>query len=128
MISIILDSVQTVRCRAICLTPVADIKIPSIDSPRLASKPSKVFLSSAVVCLALAGCDFSPEAYESEPVTVQTRMGVVTCQLYTRDLVVWDRAIDRPDNMTVSTADAICVNEGQRRAEPNLFTGPVDES
>jgi len=63
----------------------------------------------------LAACA-SPESYETEPVKVDTPIGVVTCQLYTRDLVVWDRAIDRPETMTVSTADAICVNEGQQRS------------
>lgn len=72
--------------------------------------------------MVLVGCDLSPEAYESEPVKVQTQAGIVTCQLYTRELVVWDRAIDRPEGMSVSTADAICVDEGQRRAEPGIFT------
>jgi hypothetical protein len=75
----------------------------------------------------LAAC-VSPESYESEPVEIDTPAGVVTCQLYTRDLVIWDRAIDRPDSMSVSTADAICVNEGQRRSEPTIFTAAVLES
>ncbi|MBT8414233.1 MAG: hypothetical protein KJO30_07875 [Boseongicola sp.] len=68
-----------------------------------------------LIGLMLAAC-VSPETYESEPVQVDTPVGVVICQLYTRDLVVWDRAIDRPDSMSVSTADAICVNEGKRRS------------
>ena len=69
-----------------------------------------------LIGLMLAAC-VSPEAYESEPVEVDTPVGMVICQLYTRDLVVWDRAIDRPDTMSVSTADAICVNEGKRRSD-----------
>jgi hypothetical protein len=63
----------------------------------------------------LSACS-SPSAYETEPVEVDTPAGVVICQLYTRNLVVWDRAIDRPPSMSVTTADAICVNEGKRRA------------
>ena len=70
---------------------------------------------AAFAALLLAACG-SPEVYESEPVQVDTPAGVVTCQLYTRNLVLWDRAIDRPETMSVSTADAICVNEGNRRA------------
>ena len=76
------------------------------------------------VLAGLAAC-VSPESYESDPVEIDTPAGVVTCQLYTRDLVIWDRAIDRPDSMSVSTADAICVNEGQRRSEPGIFTSSV---
>ncbi|MBT8458230.1 MAG: hypothetical protein HKP37_02100 [Boseongicola sp.] len=74
----------------------------------------------ALLAVTRSAC-ISPESYESEPVNVETPIGVVTCQLYTRDLVIWDRAIDRPEGMTVSTADAICVNEGQRRSEPEIF-------
>ena len=77
-----------------------------------AQRKAPLFILAA---LGLSAC-ISPEAYESDPVEVDTPAGVVTCQLYTKDLVIWDRAIDRPENMTVEIADAICVNEGQRRS------------
>ena len=62
----------------------------------------------------LAGC-LSPEGYESEPVQLQTAQGPVICQLYTRDRALWDRAIHRPQTMTVQTADAIRMAEGERQ-------------
>ncbi|WP_264213566.1 hypothetical protein [Leisingera thetidis] len=63
---------------------------------------------------ALGGC-VSPENYETEPVQIQTSAGVVVCQLYTKDRVLWDRSILRPDSMSVEQADAICRNEGLRQ-------------
>lgn len=70
----------------------------------------------AAVPLALAACVSDPRAYETEPVKVQTSKGTVTCQLYTKDLVRWDRSISRPSNMSVDEADAICQAEGARQA------------
>jgi len=74
-----------------------------------------------VACFALpcavvlvAGCN--PTAYESAPVEVTTDLGVVTCQLYTDDILLWDRSIGRPNAMTVRRADEICEEEGRRRA------------
>lgn len=63
----------------------------------------------------LAGCS-SPAQFESAPVRVETSQGVVTCQLYTPEMVVWDRSINRPNKMDVRTADNICINEGRRLA------------
>ena len=85
-----------------------------------ASMP-KLRLAICALTLATLSACASPEVYETEPVKVDTPIGVVTCQLYTPDLVVWDRAIDRPENMSVSTADGICVNEGKRRSDPTIF-------
>ncbi len=68
----------------------------------------------AVAALTVGACT-SPEDFESDPVTVETSQGPVTCQLYTRTSTTWDRAIDRPDAMSVSTADRICKNEGNRQ-------------
>ena len=68
-----------------------------------------------LILTALSACG-SPQSYETDPVQVETPLGVVTCQLYTARLVVWDRAIDRPETMDVTTADAICVQEGKRRS------------
>lgn len=66
--------------------------------------------------LFLGGC-VSPAQYETTPVEVQSAQGVVLCQLYTREITVWDRAIDRPDTMSVQEGDAICRAEGLRRLE-----------
>lgn len=93
----------------------------------LASTISRNIPHFILIGLTLSAC-VSPENYESEPVKVDTPIGVVTCQLYTQDLVIWDRAIDRPESMTVSTADAICVNEGQRRSGPEIFAEPATEA
>ena len=70
----------------------------------------------AVLCIpALAACDFvDPINYETAPVTVQTQYGEVTCQLYTKEIVRWDRPIDWPAGMTVQQAFAICQIEGIR--------------
>lgn len=65
--------------------------------------------------LFLAGCVSSPVQYETRPVQLETPKGIVTCQLYTDDIVLWDRAIDRPETMTVREADQYCREEGQRR-------------
>ncbi len=64
----------------------------------------------------LTACVPSPEEFESTPVQVQTPEGVVTCQLYRLDRVVWDRAIDFPaTKMSVKEADNYCKQEGERR-------------
>ena len=65
----------------------------------------------------LSGCTIDPRSYESTPVKVKTPKGLVTCQLYTRERVLWDRSIDRPSNMSVEEADSICLAEGQRWKE-----------
>lgn len=69
----------------------------------------------ALPIVAVAGCVASPVEFETTPVKVETTNGVVTCQLYTKDLVVWDRAIDRPASMSVQEADSVCRAEGERR-------------
>lgn len=77
---------------------------------------SKYFKIPAFVFAAvtLAGC-VDPKNFESDPVEVSTEFGVVTCQLYTKESVTWDRAIDRPETMSVNAADAVCRAEGGRR-------------
>lgn len=64
----------------------------------------------------LSGCVASPEAYETPPVDLETPKGVVTCQLYTDEIVLWDRAIRWPRAMSAEAADALCKKEGNRRA------------
>lgn len=68
------------------------------------------------VVAALTACVPSPEDLETPPVQVPTVKGVVTCQLYRQDRVIWDRAIDYPaTKMSVAEADAYCQQEGRRR-------------
>jgi hypothetical protein len=62
----------------------------------------------------VSGC-VDPKAFESDPVKVKTNKGVVTCQLYTKDEVLWDRAVDFPKSMTVLAADKVCVAEGHKQ-------------
>lgn len=72
---------------------------------------------SVVALAVLAGCSIDPKAYESPPVTVQTRQGPVVCQLYTKEIVRWDRSITRPGAMSVEAADAVCLEAGRRWKE-----------
>lgn len=62
---------------------------------------------------ALTAC--TPRQFESDPVTVGSPQGPVTCQLYTRNMLDWDRSINRPATMSVADADQICRAEGKRR-------------
>ena len=57
----------------------------------------------------------SPTAYETEPVTLETDKGDVTCQLYGENSVILDRAIHMPHAMHIAEADALCRAEGERR-------------
>lgn len=68
-------------------------------------------LSLAVL---VSGC-VDPKDFETDPVKVKTKKGVVTCQLYTKDEVLWDRAIDFPRSMKVPAADKVCKAEGHRQ-------------
>ncbi|SNX71124.1 hypothetical protein SAMN05878503_10877 [Cereibacter ovatus] len=73
------------------------------------------FAVAAAALAVVAGCSIDPKTYETEPVTIDTPRGKVVCQLYTKELVTWDRAIDRPARMSIAEADAICRAEGQRQ-------------
>lgn len=74
----------------------------------------RVLLVGTIVSLALSGC-IELESYETAPVLVSTPQGVVACQLYTADQVLWDEAIRIPKGMSINTGDAICRAEGNRR-------------
>lgn len=65
--------------------------------------------------LLVAGCVPNPDQFATEPVEINTPGGVVTCQLYTPNRVIWDRSVARPDTMTVQQADNYCRGEGQRQ-------------
>ncbi len=49
---------------------------------------------------------------ETEPVTVETAKGIVVCQLYGAQTVLWDRAIDYPNDMDYREADNYCRRAG----------------
>ncbi len=74
----------------------------------------RLFMLGVVSSFAVAGCVQSPAAYETTPVKLKTPKGVVTCQLYSKEQVIWDRSIDRPNSMSVKEADDICLAEGLR--------------
>ena len=73
------------------------------------------FFSLVALFSFVAGCSITPESLESEPVLIETPTGIVTCQLYTQSRVLWDRAIGRPEDMSVQEADDVCRAEGIRR-------------
>lgn len=75
---------------------------------------NKKLLIALFAGVVLTACTLDPKAYETEPVVVETAAGPVTCQLYTKELVRWDRSIARPAGMDVATADKVCLAEGQR--------------
>ena len=62
--------------------------------------------------LSITAC--SPRFYETAPVVVNSAQGPVICQLYTKEEVLWDRSISRPENMSVTMADTICIKEGYK--------------
>lgn len=69
----------------------------------------------AVACIGLmSACSMDPANWETAPVTVQSPQGEVVCQLYSKEITTWDRAISRPDTMSVAQGDAICRAEGVR--------------
>ncbi len=76
----------------------------------------KLLALSPLAGVLLTGCISSPQAYETEPVDLKTPKGTVTCQLYTDEIVLWDRAIRWPRTITAEQADAVCKEEGRRRA------------
>ena len=85
----------------------------------LKMKQNAKLVLSCSAFVVVSACTLNPRAYETTPVEVATAKGTVTCQLYTPDLVVWDRAIDRPENMSVEEGDQVCLAEGKRRATPS---------
>ncbi len=64
--------------------------------------------------IVVSGCVQDPRQYESPPVTVTVAKGKITCQLYTKELIYWDRATDWPRSMTVEEADAVCLEQGKK--------------
>lgn len=72
-------------------------------------------LTIGLLVLAVSSCDKAE--YETEQVTVSTPEGPVTCQLYRRDIVMWDEALTRPGSLTDHQANEACRIEGLREKE-----------
>ena len=70
---------------------------------------------TAIIWAALMASGCTPTAYETPYVYVDTPSGTVVCQLYAREVLMWDRSVNRPEAMTVLEADNICRAEGLRR-------------
>ncbi len=68
----------------------------------------------AIAVLSLSACGF-----ETAPVHVQTTQGDVECQLYTHNMVAWDRAISYPSSLTSAQADRVCWDLGYQTALEN---------
>lgn len=82
-------------------------KLSSVGTVPLSALPMLLSL-----VLVTAAC--SPQSMETAPVHVETAKGTVVCQLYTTEVVYWDRSIARPDKMTTQEADAICIERGRK--------------
>ena len=72
------------------------------------------FVLVAAAVATLSACAITPEQYETTPVLAESPAGPVTCQIYTHEQVTWDRSINRPNSMSVTTADSLCRQEGHR--------------
>ena len=83
-------------------------------SKEMSKLPKPTLVIACVAVFVLTGC-IDRASYETEPVQVKSKKGVVTCQLYTRKRVLWDEAISIPKGMTIAEGDQICQNEGLRR-------------
>ena len=67
-----------------------------------------------IAATTLTAC-IKQSAYETPPVLVTTPQGIVTCQLYTKRQVLWNRAVQIPKGMTIKQGDEICRQEGKRQ-------------
>lgn len=79
-------------------------------------------IAFAVAAFGAVSACVTPEQFESEPVIVNSPQGPITCQLYTKNDLSWDRSIDHPGTLSVKAADTYCRNEGARilkGGEPN---------
>ena len=74
----------------------------------------KITAVATLSAITLSGCALNPKFHETTPVQVETKKGIVTCQLYTSETTIWDRAIAVPDDMSILEGDAICKAEGAK--------------
>lgn len=84
---------------------------------------TKLFFGLATIAM-LSACSLDPKDYESKPVTIPVpeqyvpvtgKDATITCQLYTKEIVRWDRATVYPEGLTHEHADNACLNEGNRQ-------------
>lgn len=71
----------------------------------------------AIGLLTLSACSPNPADHVTPTVAVESASGPVTCQLYRRDMVMWDHAVARPTGMSNDAANDICRAEGQRQKD-----------
>ncbi|MEO1562973.1 MAG: hypothetical protein AAFR98_06005 [Pseudomonadota bacterium] len=89
----------------------------------------KTTLVLSVTALVVAGCSVDKAEYLSEPVLVKTPKGIVTCQLYRDDRVLWDEAVAFPQSrMTLAEADEVCQEEGRRVREEGRRPADTDDT
>ena len=69
----------------------------------------------ALLAVAVGSLTACSQQYETPPVEVATPDGPVTCQLYTPDLVLWDKPLSYPEALDEAEAVSICREEGMRR-------------
>ena len=72
-----------------------------------------LFLCLFCALFTVMGCANKKE-HGTIPIRLKTPEGLVVCQLYALDLIMWDTSITRPKSMSKETADKICVAEGAR--------------
>jgi len=72
-----------------------------------------LFLCLFCALFIITGCANKKE-HETTPIRLNTPEGLVVCQLYALDLIMWDTSITRPKSMSKETADKICIAEGVR--------------
>lgn len=75
---------------------------------------SNKILSILVIGILLASC--SKKSFETPVVVIPTDLGLVSCQLYTPSLTMWDEAVDHPIEMSKATADGFCKGAGVKQA------------
>ena len=52
--------------------------------------------------------------HETTPIRLNTPEGLLVCQLYALDFIMWDTSITRLKSMIKETANKICISEGAR--------------
>ena len=72
-----------------------------------------LFLCLFCALFIITGCANKKE-HETTPIRLSTPEGLVVCQLYSLDLIMWDTSITWPKSISKETADKIRIAEGAR--------------
>ena len=72
-----------------------------------------LFLCLFCALFTITGCANKKE-HETTPIRLNTPEGLVVCQLYSLDLIMWDTSITRPKSISKETTDTICIAEVAR--------------